>query len=287
MKSGTDIYTESDEKYVNLKIEGKIAFIQFSNPEKRNALNSHLCREMSCAVRKCRQAGITAIIITARGNDMVWSSGLDISEFYENTATQTTTTPQAAKKHIKLRDPVAEDMPLPVLLKEIEEYPGIVTAMIHGSVWGGAAELVAACDLAYGDMTAAFAVTPAKIGLPYSCKGLLRFINKIGLAATKELFYTAAPVSAAHAGETGLLTWLAETSDFNILKKLTFEKVLHISKLSMAVIKSLKKEFRLFETKELSEKDLLQFADIRKETFASGDFEKGVTAFLNKTTPDF
>ena len=115
----------------------------------------------------------------------------------------------------------------------------------------------------------------------------MRFINKIGLAATKELFYTAAPVSAAHAGETGLLTWLAETSDFNILKKLTFEKVLHISKLSMAVIKSLKKEFRLFETKELSEKDLLQFADIRKEAFASGDFEKGVTAFLNKTTPDF
>jgi len=286
MKSGTDIYTESDEKYVNLKIEGKIAFIQFSNPEKRNALNSRLCREMSCAVRKCRQAGITAIIITARGNDMVWSSGLDISEFYENTAAQTATR-QAAKKNIKLSDPVAENMPLPVLLKEIEEYPGIVTAMIHGSVWGGAAELVAACDLAYGDMTAAFAVTTAKIGLPYSCKGLLRFINRIGLSATKELFYTAAPVSAARARETGLLTWLAETSDFNILKKLTFEKILYISKLSMAVIKSLKKEFRLFETKELSEKDLLQFADIRKETFASGDFEKGVTAFLNKTTPDF
>ena len=311
MKSGTDINTELDEKYVNLKIEGKLAFIQFSNPKKRNALSSRLCREMSGAIRRCMQIKIPVIIIAAGEKDKVWSSGLDISEFYETaeepngSQIQKQNIPGQTGKKIpaqdkktgcnmslgqkkkKLRDPVAEDCPLPLLLKEIEDYPGIVIAMIHGSVWGGAAELVAACDLAYGDMTASFAVTPAKIGLPYSCKGLLRFINKTGIAIAKELFYTAAPVSAMRAKETGLINWLAENSDFSELKNLTFEKANSIAKLSPAILKSLKEEFRLFERKEFSEKDILVFSKIRNIAFESGDFEKGVKAFLSKTVPDF
>jgi methylmalonyl-CoA decarboxylase len=34
-----------------------------------------------------------------------------------------------------------------------------------------------ACDLVVGDETCAFAITPAKLGLPYNVAGLLNFMS--------------------------------------------------------------------------------------------------------------
>ena len=38
--------------------------------------------------------------------------------------------------------------------------------MVHGTVWGGALDLVLSCDLAVADETAMFAITPATWGCP-------------------------------------------------------------------------------------------------------------------------
>jgi methylmalonyl-CoA decarboxylase len=42
-----------------------------------------------------------------------------------------------------------------------------VIAMIEGSVWGGACELVMSCDLIVSADDSTFAITPAKLGMPY------------------------------------------------------------------------------------------------------------------------
>jgi methylmalonyl-CoA decarboxylase len=46
----------------------------------------------------------------------------------------------------------------------VKAFPAPVIAMVHGSVWGGACELVMACDLVADDETCSFAITPAKLG---------------------------------------------------------------------------------------------------------------------------
>jgi hypothetical protein len=49
--------------------------------------------------------------------------------------------------------------------------------MVEGSVWGGDTETVLACDLIVAAETATFAVTPAKLGVPYNVSGMLTCLN--------------------------------------------------------------------------------------------------------------
>ena len=72
-------------------------------------------------------------------------------------------------------DPLPFADPLEELLRAVRGYPGGVIAMVHGTVWGGACDLVLNCDLVVADGTAAFAVTPARLGLPYSASGIQYF----------------------------------------------------------------------------------------------------------------
>ena len=59
--------------------------------------------------------------------------------------------------------------------------------MVHGSVWGGALDLVMACDVVLADETGAFAITPAKLGPPYNANGFLSFMSRAPLGIVKEI----------------------------------------------------------------------------------------------------
>jgi len=47
--------------------------------------------------------------------------------------------------------------------------------MIEGSVWGGACELVMSCDMIIAGDDSTFAITPAKLGVPYNVTGVQIF----------------------------------------------------------------------------------------------------------------
>ena len=97
------------------------------------------------------------VILRAKPGAKVFSAGHDIDELPESR-----------------RDPLGWDDPLRQLVREIENYPGPVIAMVEGSVWGGATETVFACDLIVAAETATFAVTPAKLGVPTMWAGCSR-----------------------------------------------------------------------------------------------------------------
>ena len=87
-------------------------------------------------------------------------------------------------------------------------FPAPIIAMVHGSVWRGACDLVLACDLVVADETASFAITPAKIGLPYNIVGILNFMSQLPLAVVREMFFTADPIDARRAERIGLVNRL-------------------------------------------------------------------------------
>ena len=103
------------------------------------------------------------------------------------------------------RDPLGWDDPLRQLVREIETFPGPVIAMVEGSVWGGATETVFACDLIVAAEAATFAVTPAKLGVPYNVGGMLTFLNAASLRIVKEMIFTAQPVDAVRAERLGMI----------------------------------------------------------------------------------
>ena len=86
---------------------------------------------------------------------------------------------------------------LRTLIREVELFPGPVVALIEGGVWGGACELVFACDMVVATPEASFAATPAKLGVPYNVTGLLTFLNVAPPHIAKEMLFTGRPMTAA------------------------------------------------------------------------------------------
>lgn len=110
-------------------------------------------------------------------------------------------------------DPLQYSDPLERLLRVVATFPGPVIAMVHGTVWGGATDLVLSCDLILGDETCSFAITPANLGLAYNTAGLVHFLRRLPLNLVKEMFFTAAPVKAEDAARWGILNHLVPAAD--------------------------------------------------------------------------
>ena len=114
--------------------------------------------------------------------------------------------------------------------------------MVHGSVWGGATDLVLSCDLIIGDETSSFAITPANLGLAYNTVGLLHFLRRLPLNFVKEMFFTAAPVKAEDASQWGILNHLVPAAD---LERFTYDLAGLMSSKAPLVLASVKEQLRL------------------------------------------
>jgi methylmalonyl-CoA decarboxylase len=131
-------------------------------------------------------------------------------------------------------DPLGYDEPLERTLRAIRSYAGPVIAMVHGTVWGGAFDVVCSCDRVVADATSTFAITPANLGLPYNTTGLLHLLNRLPLNLIKEMFFTAAPISTPQAKEWQIVNHLvpaAELRDFTLemARKMTAKAPLSIT----------------------------------------------------------
>ena len=139
--------------------------ITLNHADKRNALSEALIMEITAALEGFRALDIRAVVLRAQPGIKVWSAGHDVSELPDSG-----------------RDPLGWNDPLRVLIRAIQEFPAPVMGLIEGSVWGGACEVAMACDILVTTPEAAFAITPAKLGVPYNLGGLMTLAGLFCLA---------------------------------------------------------------------------------------------------------
>jgi methylmalonyl-CoA decarboxylase len=250
------------------EIKGKVGLITLNYPRKRNALNAALVEQLVHTFQDFQNQRITVVVLkTADGSD-VWSSGLDVREL-----------PRSR------RDPLGYFDPLEKALRAIQEYPGPVIAMIHGSVWGGASDLVMTCDIVVGDETASFAITPAKVGLPYNVSGILHFMNRLRSNSAKEMFFTADPVTAERAERIGIMNHLVPSEK---LMDYTMELAKRIASHSPLAISVIKEQFRILSgAYPIAPETFERIQGLRRRVYDSHDYEEGIRAFLEKRSPKF
>ena len=118
------------------------------------------------------------------------------------------------------RDPLTFLDPLSRTIRAIEEHPAPVIAMIEGSVWGGACELVMSSDLLIASEDSTFAITPARLGVPYNLSGVLNLSKSVSMPLIKEMMFTAQSVTAAWAKDAGIVNYVVPT---NRLESVTYE----------------------------------------------------------------
>ena len=187
-------------EFITVDISEFIGTITFNHDRRRNALGRGLISEVIKALNDLVYQKARVIVLRANPGAKVWSAGHDVGELSRPG-----------------RDPLTYDDPLEQAIRAIQRCPAPVIAMLEGSVWGGACELAFVCDILIGTEATSFAITPARMGIPYNLTGILHVLNKLGMSLAREMFFTAQPVEAERAARLGILNHLvpaAELEDF-------------------------------------------------------------------------
>jgi methylmalonyl-CoA decarboxylase len=206
------------------------------------------------------------VILRANKGVKVWSAGHDVNEL-----------PRSGS------DPLAYDDPLERGIRAIREFAAPVIAMIEGSVWGGACELAICCDVPIGAPNATFAITPARVGIPYNPAGILRLMNEVDVSIVKEMFFTAQPMKAERALEVGILNHLVPPEE---LEAFTWQMARTIGEMAPLSVSVIKEQMRLLSNaRPLSPETFERIQGLRRRVYDSRDYAEGITSFLEKRKP--
>ncbi len=245
-----------------------IGMIAFDNYAKRNALSRALIAEVLAALDRFKAEAARAVILRSATAQKVWSAGHDVDEL--------------PKADI---DPLPYSDPLEQLLRAVKTFPAPVMAMVQGTVWGGACELVMACDIVLADETSAFAITPAKLGLPYNAAGFLNFISRLPLTIVKEMFFTADPIPAERAERVGIVNLIVPAAE---LEARTLAMAKTIARRSRAAIAAYKEAIRVLSDSVAINPDTYEYLHgLRRNVYFGPDYHEGIRAFREKRTPKF
>ncbi len=245
-----------------------VGTIVMNHTARRNALSEALIGEITLALDAFREQSMRAVVLRAPAGAKVWSAGHDVGEL-----------PTGG------RDPLGWSDPLRVLIRAIQEYPAPVLALIEGGVWGGACELAMACDILVATPEATFAITPAKLGVPYNLGGLLTVLNMIPLPVAKEMLFTAQPIPVAQALNLGVVNYVRPADQIETFVYALAAQMVANSPLSISVMKE---ELRLLSSARSITPDLFErIQGLRRVVYDSHDYHEGITAFSEKRKPRF
>src|SRR2546425_7853001 len=172
-----------------------VARITIRNPSKRNALDHEILDGLATLMEELDE-GIATRCVILTGSEGMFSAGYDIGDIPDEVF---------AEEAERL---VAH--PFSRAIEAVAAFPFPTLAAINGHALGGGLELALTCDLRIAARRAKLGMPPAKLGLIYSHTGLQKFIDAIGPARTRELFFTGRNLEADRAEQIGLVNEVVE-----------------------------------------------------------------------------
>ena len=246
--------------------DGEIATVTLFDPDKLNAINGDMWRQLRRVMDELSaRTDLRCIII--RGAGEAFAAGGDIDEFRTARAT--------VDLALAYHEAVGE------ALAAIEQCPLPTVAAIQGPCVGGGLEIACACDLRIAGTSAKFGAPIMKLGFsmyPGEMQGLLQLA---GPAVVKEILLEGRLFSAAEAYAKGLLSRVV--ADAAVIEEAT-ATARRIAAGAPLVARWHKQWIaRLLTDKPLSEIE-------KRDSFAflaSADYAEGLAAFSEKRAPKF
>ena len=237
--------------------------------ERRNALSADLLGALREEIDRAESSDVRALILRAEPGAGTWSAGYDIDAL-----------------PVDGSDPLTWTNPLETFLQRLRRAPFPVIAAIEGGVWGGACELVLTCDLVVAVRTATFAITPARLGVPYNTAGVAHVLSALPLNMAKELFFTADPMGADEWAAYGVVNRLV--ADSSELEQTAVQMGQRVASRAPLAIRAIKGEMTaLTDARSLTSDDFERLTELRRAAWTSADYQEGVRAFMEKRSPRF
>jgi 2-(1,2-epoxy-1,2-dihydrophenyl)acetyl-CoA isomerase len=250
---------------------GAVALITLNRPEALNSFTRAMHAELWAAFDRAEGDNtIRAIVLTGAGRG--FCAGLDLSELDF----------APGPNQIERADPgpVIEQAFNPTT-RRIQSLNVPIVVAVNGVAAGAGASLALACDIAIAAPNASFVQAFSKIGLIPDAGGSWLLVERLGLARAMALAMTGDKLPAAQAKEWGLIWDVAE--DPVAAAMALADKLATMPTRALVATRAL--------LRDASTRSLNQHLDVERDTQsalgATHDYIEGVTAFLEKRSPQF
>ena len=254
----------SDSSAPLLHIAQGVATITLNRPAQRNRLeNADLALLLQHFEHINHDESVRLMVLTAntQGHPKpVFCAGYDIGGFKEDG--------QGSTSFEKVPEALAQMRPITI-------------CALNGSIYGGATDLVLACDLRLAQEGIEWRMPAAALGLHYYPSGLQRYVSHFGIAAAKRAFLTARVFSSKDLQALGLFESFSSAADFPVQLQSLVNDVLALAPLAVQAMKSSLNEIAAGHYDEATLRE--------RETQSSRteDFAEGVIAFAERRKPVF
>lgn len=251
-------------QYVKADVDGQIGRIRLNRPERYNALNRTMIREIVEVMEQFDQDETVAVIVLS-GEGKSFSAGADIDEMVDATPIS-----------MELLDPFAGWDRISRLHKPL-------IAAVHGFVLGGGFELALACDLIYATPETQFGFPEVGLGVMPGAGGTQRLTRRIGRTRALEWLWTGERMQAPEAERLGIINRVFASEQFEHDVMTRAHQIAARPPLSVRLIKD-----AVDKAGDLSLQDGMDHE--RKNfylLFGTADQTEGMQAFLEKRQPTF
>ncbi len=261
------LHTDISMATVDLSTAGDIATLTLNNPDKLNAIDLAMWRELAAHMASLSaDPAVRCVVIRGAGAD-AFAAGGDLEEFVTGRATLA----QALHYHGQVA----------AALNAIADCPHPTVALIQGACIGGGLEIAGVCDLRIASDNARFGAPINKLGFsmyPGEMEGLLKLA---GAAVIKEILLEGRILSAAEAYAKGLVTRVVPAAQLDDEAYATARRIAAGAPLVAGWHKQWIR--RLQDGRPLSDDEkAASFAFLDTE-----DYREGLAAFLEKRKPVF
>jgi enoyl-CoA hydratase/carnithine racemase len=247
-----------------LAIDAGVATITLNRPAQRNKLeNGDLQRLLEHFDTVEHDASVRVLVLTANTAGQpkpVFCAGFDIGGFDDN-GHGSTFFEQIPDKLAGLRP--------------------VTVCALNGSVYGGATDIVLACDLRIGLDGIEWRMPATALGLHYYPSGLQRYVSRFGVLAAKRAFLTARPFDMPQLQALGLFEAVSDATRWDATCDALVQDVLALAPLA---VQETKRSINEIASGDYNEHRL---REREHATCASADFAEGRAAFAERRKPVF
>lgn len=252
---------------IDLRFEGEIAHVVLNRPEKLNALNRQMLRELETALGDVQRSAARGVIISGAG-DRAFCAGADIEELVD-------------RPLLQVREETSFGQ---AVMTRLANLGRPTVAVMDGYAFGGGLELALACWFRIGTPKSRVGLPEIKLGLIPGYGGTQRLPRLVGRRLALDLIASGRTVASEEALEIGLLDQVVEgDADVYVVARSFLEGLLSRSLPALNMARQ-----AVFEGMEMTCEEGLRLEEqCSTMLYQLADSTEGMRAFLEKRKPSF
>jgi len=180
-------------KTVRVEAEEGIGWVVMNRPEKRNAMNPTMNREMREVLEALElDDAVKVLVLTGAGES--WTAGMDLKEYFR----EVDQAPEVIQEKVRREASTWQ-------WKLLRMYAKATIGMVNGWCFGGGFSPLVACDLAIASETAVFGLSEINWGIPPGNLVSKALADTVGHRKALEYIMTGETFTGKQAAEIGLV----------------------------------------------------------------------------------